>query len=162
MAVVFVLGPSEWDPARGKSRGVTPRAVRETICETLRAHDHGAFLMEERPDPPGRDMVGKFEHLLVSERVSDILVYWPARAKMQTTYDELILLRAWADERALPRIWVLHEATVARITRGRFEVLEKGGRSRYLEAVARLGVTPVAWTGHDELPGLVARLAAEL
>lgn len=75
---------------------------------------------------------------------------------MQTTYDELILLydrQAVLKKKAIS-IWVLHHVSVAQITKDEFRVLEKGSRSRYLTAVARLGVrwngrvTPICKSGY--------------
>lgn len=73
------------------------------------------------------------------------MVYWPAGAKMQTTYDELILLRDRILDPGRPNVWVLHHTSVAAIDRDKFEVKEWGNRSRYLTAVAKLGVHPLEW-----------------
>lgn len=162
MAVVFVLGPSEWDAARGPSLAFSPRSVRDRMRDSLVSLGHQAFLMEEAPDEPGEDMVDKFERLLGQRKVTDVFVYWPPRAKMQTTYDELILLRTRVGRQTMPNIWVLHHSSVARIKRGEFLVIERGNRSRYLDAVARLGVRPASWEDHEGLLLLVQRLAAEL
>lgn len=48
-------------------------------------------LMEDDPDRDGEDVIQKFDRLLKS-KVTEIVLYWPPLAKMQTTYDELILL----------------------------------------------------------------------
>ncbi|MHB8584532.1 MAG: hypothetical protein ACYDDF_01650 [Thermoplasmatota archaeon] len=161
MAVVFLLGPSEWDPTRGPAPKQSPMEVRRAL-QTILARDHVVFLMEDTPDRAGEDLVDKFDRLIRDREVTDILVYWPPRAKMQTTYDELILLRDRLDRPSLPRIWILHHASVAIIRRGKFEVLEPGGRSRYLSAVARLGVHPIEWTDDQELMTKAAFIAAEL
>lgn len=96
--------------------------------------------------------------------MSDVVLYWPPLAKMQTTYDELILLCDRRDYlmKAKIRLWVLHHSSVATITRDEFRVLETGNRSRYLTAVARLGLRPLEWTSESELMEQAGLLAAEL
>lgn len=86
----------------------------------------------------------------------------PAGAKMQTTCDELILLRDRAGDPEHPEVWVLHHESVARIQQDRFEVSKQGGRSRYLEAVARLGVRPLPWTDEEDLLRITRLLASEV
>lgn len=161
MSVVFILGPSEWDPERSTPLRFSPRSVRDRIAEALRAAGHTAFLMEDQETRAGEDMVDKFERLLDEQAVDSILVYWPPAAKMQTTYDELILLRARTGHKQNPQVWVFHHEGVAAIRRGEFKVLERGARSRYLEAVARLGVAPVSWADHTDLYRLVDLFAGE-
>ncbi len=119
--------------------------------------------MEDDPDRDGEGMVEKFERLLRSG-VTDVLLYWPPLAKMQTTYDELLLL---SERRALLEklgisIWALHHVKVAEITKGVFRILETGQRSRYLMDVARLGIRPLSWETRESLEELVHLLAAEL
>ncbi len=81
---------------------------------------------------------------------------------MQTTYDELILLCDRRDflRREKIRLWALHHSTVAAITGEEFMVLET--RSRYLTAVARLGLRPLEWDTEQALREQVLLLAAEL
>lgn len=162
MAVVFLLGPSEWDPQRGTPPKHTPMDVRRQLEEFFEDEGHHVILMEDIPGQRGEDLVEKFDRILQTKGVTDIVVYWPAGAKMQTTYDELILLRDRAEDASLPGIWVLHHASVAEITRDEFRVTEAGGRSRYLEAVARLGVRPFPWGEHQALLRLTRLLASEL
>ena len=118
--------------------------------------------MENEPTVGDEDMVDKFERLLDKKKVDVVLVYWPSAAKMQTTYDELIILRTRVGRKPNPRVWVFHHDSVAAIRRGEFKVLERGARSRYLEAVARLGVRPVSWSDHEGLYRLVDLLAPDL
>lgn len=163
MAVVFLLGPGMWaaeNPARPEP---PPMATRRRLAAILHAAGHRAFLMEDDPDREGEDLIRKFDRLLRGG-VTDVLLYWPPQAKMQTTYDELILL---CDRQELVRqlgiaIWVLHHVKVAAIGSGTFRILEKSGRSRYLTAVAGLGVHPLEWETDAELEERVRLLAAEL
>lgn len=162
MAVVFLLGPGMWGPPKG---GVAPSPmdVRRRMATILQASNHKVILMEDAPDLKGEDVIQKFDRLLRG-KVTDIVLCWPPLAKMQTTYDELILLY---DRRAFLRksriaLWALHHVTVAKITRDEFRVLETGQRSRYLEAIARLGVTPLEWDAEHELEQWTYLLASEL
>lgn len=161
MATIFLLGPSEWDPARGAPPSRTPFALRLAVAREMRAHGHDVVLMEQVGDEPGEDMVDKFDRILRREAVTDIVVLWPKGAKMQTTYDELLLLRDRVSQ-DLPRVWVLHHAAVAEIRRGVFRLKEPGGRSRYLDSVARLGVRPLSWSTASELDTIARRLSREL
>jgi hypothetical protein len=83
---------------------------------------------------------------------------------MQTTYDELILLCDRRDylAKASIRLWALHHSSVARIGHDEFKVLESGNRSRYLTAVARLGLRPLQWEDEETLAEQVRLLSAEL
>lgn len=161
MAIVFLLGPSQWDLQRGEPPKHTPMEARRQMEDLLEAEGHHVILMEDVEDKRDEDLIEKFDRILQTKGVTDIVVYWPAGAKMQTTYDELILLRDRVDD-PLPDIWVLHQASVAEISREEFRVTEAGGRSRYLEAVARLGVRPFPWEDHEGLLRLARLLASEL
>lgn len=163
MAKVFVLGPSHW--AAGPEEGVptaTPRDMRHRIAEILRSEGHAAFLMEDREDLPGEDLVDKFWRLATSEGVTDVVVYWPPGAKMATTHDELIILRARMKDLPPMPIWVFHHGRAAVIDRDHFTLLERGGRSRYMDAVARLGVRPFSWERPEQLLDGIRLLAMEL
>lgn len=83
---------------------------------------------------------------------------------MQTTYDELILLceRRHFLKRKKIRLWALHHSSVATIAEEEFKVLEIGNRSRYLTAVARLGLRPLEWAAENELKEQALLLASEL
>lgn len=81
---------------------------------------------------------------------------------MQTTYDELLLLRKRAESKSIPAVWVLHHESVAQIRQGEFKLLEVGDRSRYLDALARLGAHANPWRAEDELRESARRLAEEL
>ncbi len=124
---------------------------------------HEVILMEDQADRKGEDMIQKFDRLLRS-RITDVVMYWPPAAKMQTTYDELILLydrQEFLQEEEIP-VWVLHHTSVAEITRDQFKVLETGNRSRYLTAVARLGIHPLEWETDADLREMTRLLSAQL
>ena len=91
MAVVFILGPDMWDPANRLAADPTPMQIRRGMAKTLVEFGHAAILMEKDPDRKAEDVIQKFDRLLRA-KVTDVLLYWPPLAKMQTTYDELILL----------------------------------------------------------------------
>jgi hypothetical protein len=136
--------------------------IRRELAEIFREAGHRVILMEDEADRGGEDLVEKFYRLLREKGVTDIAVYWPSHAKMQTTYDEFLLLRARMDISQLPQIWVLHQSSVASIKAGRFEVKERGNRSRYLTAVAKLGTHPLAWENDEDLKEQTRLLAMEL
>jgi len=161
MAVIFLLGPGMWGPER-TAADVSPMEVRKKLAARFRTDGHAVILMEDEADRKGEDMVEKFDRLL--RKATAIVMYWPPQAKMQTTYDELILLRdrkAYLAE-AKTAIWVLHHDSVAEISGDEFNVLEAGNRSRYLTAVAALGVHPIDWSDDEELDRKAALLSAEL
>ncbi len=164
MAVVFLLGPGMWEPSKGGApASQTPMDVRRKIAKVLRDFHHTVVLMENEPGRKAEDIIQKFDRLLRS-KVTDVVLYWPPSAKMQTTYDELILL--YDRQRFLRKsriaLWVLHHVSVAKITGDTFRVLEAGHRSRYLEAIARLGVTPLEWETDGDLEGWIQLLVSEL
>jgi len=163
MAVVYLLGPGMWDPARRAVAEPSPMQVRRAIEKILKGHGHRVVLMEDDPDRPGEDYIQKFDRLL-RDRVTDVVLYWPPAAKMQTTYDELILLCDRRDylKRESVRLWALHHASVATIKGDEFRVLETGSRSRYLTAVARLGLRPLEWSDDRDLEARARLLAGEL
>jgi len=78
--------------------------------------------------------------------------------------DELILLCDRRDflKRKKIRLWALHHSSVATITGEEFKVLESGSRSRYLTAVARLGLRPLEWDTEEDLRKQALLLAAGL
>lgn len=165
MAVIFLLGPSEWDPERTKPPvGLTPLDHRRRLQKLLEgaSGEHVVFLMEDEPPRTGEDLLEKFWRLIEQKRVTDVVLYWPPAAKMQTTYDELLLLRDRLGIQKLPRIWVLHHTGVATFEKNHMVMHEPGGRSRYLEAVARLGVRAVDWDTEEELDHLATTIAEEL
>ena len=91
MAVIFLLGPGIWDPSKKIPAEPSPMGVRRKIARQLREDGHEVVLMEDDPDRDGEDLICKFDRLLRQD-VTDVVVYWPPLAKMQTTYDEFILL----------------------------------------------------------------------
>lgn len=157
MATVFLLGPGEWQETQP---GLSPLEHRRELAKLLRDHGHSVILMEDETDKDGEDLVQKFDRLLAL--VTDVVLYWPTKAKMSTTYSEMVLLRKTSESRELPRLWFLHHEDVATIERGVFKVLEAGGRSRYLTAVARLAMTPIPWRTVKELRERASLLAGEL
>ena len=152
-----------WDGAKRNAADPSPLLVRRSLAKMVGSHGHHVILMEDDPDRHGEDMIEKFDRLL-RHKVTDILLYWPPAAKMQTTYDELILLCDRRDllKKLKIRLWALHHSSVATITKDEFMVLETGNRSRYLTAVARLGLRPLEWSTEGELSEQAALLAAEL
>jgi hypothetical protein len=156
MAVVFLLGPGMWDTAKRPAADPAPMKVRREMAKAFIEHGHKVTLMEDDPDRAGEDYIQKFDRLL-RDKVTDVVLYWPPLAKMQTTYDELILLcdrRAFLKKHSI-RLWALHHSSVAKISKDEFKVLETGNRSRYLTAVARLGLRPLEWEDEKDLDILV-------
>lgn len=152
------------DPGKAQVADLAPMQVRRDLAEVFRGHGHTVILMEDDPDRQREDLIRKFDRLLQSG-VTDIVLYWPPRAKMQTTYDELILLCDRLDllEKKSIRLWVLHHVSVATITRDEFKILETGSRSRYLTAVARrLVLHPLEWETEDDLNEQTRLLSATL
>jgi hypothetical protein len=163
VAVVFLLGPGMWTAEKTSRPERAPIEVRRRLGQILKEAGHSVVLMEDVPDQPGEGMVEKLVRIL-SNDVNEVLLYWPPKAKMQTTYDELLLLseRPALLRELRIRIWALHHATVARITNDDFQILETGQRSRYLTDVARLGLRPLEWETDKDLEEQVRLLAAEL
>ncbi len=106
--------------------------------------------MEEHPTRPNEDLVDKFYRLVNEEKTTDIVIYWPAAAKMQTTFDEMILLRARCENNHLPRIHVLYERAAAKDRSGTLQAMESP-RSRYLSALAPLSLQAIPWSDVAEL-----------
>ena len=163
MAIIFLLGPGMWDPARRSASNPAPMKVRRDMAKAFEADGHKVILMEDDPDREGEDYIQKFDRLL-RHKITDVVLYWPPLAKMQTTYDELILLcdRREFIKRASISIWALHHVSVATITRDEFKVLEAGSRSRYLTAAARLGIYSLGWESDDDLNEQVGLLSNQL
>lgn len=163
MAVIFLLGPGMWGPDKTAPHDPTPREVRRRIAKIFKAEGHKVILMEEEPGLKGEDMIQKFDRLLRS-RITDVVLYWPPLAKMHTTHDELILLydrKSFVKQNGIS-IWALHHISVATITKREFKVLETGNRSRYLTAVARLGIYPLEWENEEDLDAAIHLLSAQL
>lgn len=163
MAVIFLLGPGTWDPSKKAPTEPSPMGVRRKIAKQLREDGHEVVLMEDDPDRVGEDLIHKFDRLLRKD-VTDVVVYWPPSAKMQTTYDEFILLcdrRDFLTKHSIT-IWLLHHSSVAAISKEEFRVLESGQRSRYLTAVVTLGVEPLEWDDEDDLMQQIRALSEEL
>lgn len=163
MSVVFLLGPSLWKTPSSELVVSGPMRVRKRIAQSWRRDGHRVILMEETPDVKGDRFIDKFDRLLHAN-VTNVVMYWPPLAKMQTTYDELILLcdrEEFLKQKAV-RIWLLHHVSVASIQENELKILETGERSRYLTDVAKLGPYMVAWEDHDDLFVKVDQLSHEL
>ncbi|MBI4394509.1 MAG: hypothetical protein HY556_12050 [Euryarchaeota archaeon] len=162
MGVILLLGPSEWDPTRRKPVPPTPMDIRRSLAAVLTAErGHAIILLEDEKDRSTEDLVDKFDRILRTRGITDVVVWWPPGAKMQTTFDELLLLRDRV-EPGLPRIWVVHHTSVATITADEFVIKEAGGRSRYLTALTRLRTRPIEWVDLDGLDRKIRFLANEI
>ena len=162
-AVIFLLGPGMWDPDKKKSSSQNPMQIRREIAAIFKEDGHTVILMEDDPDREREDLIQKFDRLL-RQNVTDVIVYWPPLAKMQTTYDEFVLLcdrRTYLQQKSI-RVWFLHHVSVAIIKQNDFRILESGNRSRYLTAVAKLGISPLEWTDEESLKEQVQLLSTEL
>ena len=89
MAVIFLLGPGLWDASKNPPDAASPMQTRRHIAKLFERDGHKPILMEDDPDRGGEDLIQKFDRLL-RHGVTDVVVYWPPLAKMQTTYDELV------------------------------------------------------------------------
>ncbi len=163
MAVVFLLGPGMWADQTASTSKPSPMDVRRDIAKALTDGGHRVILMEDELDRRGEDLIQKFDRLLRG-KVTDVVLYWPPLAKMQTTYDELILLydrQKFLRQQGIS-LWALHHVSVAEISKDEFKILEAGNRSRYLTAVARLGIHPFEWKTEEDLKELAQLLSAQL
>ena len=163
MAAIFLLGPGMWDPSKRPHTEPSPMDVRRHIAKQFRQDDHEVVLMEDDPDRGGEDLIQKFDRLLRRD-VTDVVVYWPPAAKMQTTFDEFILLcdrRDFLTKHSIA-VWLLYHSSVAAITKDEFRVLETGQRSRYLSAVVALGVEPLEWDDDADLMQRIVALSDQL
>lgn len=136
--------------------------VRRELKAVFEARKHRVILMEDVGGEQGEGLVDKFERILERKDVEHVVVLWPKAAKMQTTYDELLLLRRRASTKPVPPVWILHHEDVLTVAGGEFKLLEPGDRSRYLDAVARLGAHANPWKTGEQLREFARRLAAEL
>jgi hypothetical protein len=73
-----------WAAEGSSGRERAPLDVRRRLAGILSSAGHTAVLMEDVPDLPGEGMVEKFVRIL-GDRVTEVLLYWPPEAKMQTT-----------------------------------------------------------------------------
>ncbi len=55
MAVVFLLGPGMWDPAKRTASDPAPLLVRRELAKVFKAHGHRIILMED--DFEGEDLI---------------------------------------------------------------------------------------------------------
>ena len=163
MASIFLLGPGMWDSSKHSAPSPAPMKIRREMAKVFAADGHKVVLMEDDADRDGEDYIQKFDRLL-RRRITDVVLYWPPLAKMQTTYDELLLLcdRREFIARESISIWALHHESVATITRDEFKVLEAGSRSRYLTAAAKLGIYSLEWESDADLDEQVGLLSNQL
>jgi len=122
------------------------------------------IIMEDEPDVPGEDvdLLAKFKRLVAAHQYAAIVVVWPRGAKMAAVQDELLFLVEWQRLNALPRMFVLHHPKAARIESGVFDILERGGRSRYTTAFQLLPVWPLPWGNMAELRDAAETVREEL
>jgi|CXWL01.1.fsa_nt_gi hypothetical protein len=162
MSVIFLLGPGFWREDAGASSAHAPLHVRKKIAETWRKDGHTVLLMEEVRDAEGETILQKFDRLLRQD-VTHVVVYWPPLAKMATTYTELVLLcdrEEFLKKRQIDLL-LLHHVSVLSRSEDEFKVLERGDRSRYLEAVVKLGPRVVKWETEQNLHDKIRLLSAE-
>ena len=163
MAVIFLLGPGYWDPAKGIPPSDTPLKVRERLAAIFERDGHAVIIMEKASVIKGEGMIEKFDRLL-HQAVTDVVIYWPPLSKMQTTYDEFILLYERREFLRKKRIGVtvLYHPSVSSIGKDEFDVLEKGNRSRYLTDLVRLGVDALEWEDDEDLDEQAKLLSTQL
>lgn len=120
--------------------------------------------MEEEPDLAGEDvdLIAKFKRLLSAHDYAAIVVVWPLRAKMAAVQDELLLLVEHQRAEVLPPVFVLHHPRAARVGNGTFEILKRGGRSRYTTAFQLLPAWPLPWRDEADLQAAAETVREEL
>ncbi|MCA1811764.1 MAG: hypothetical protein LC623_07130 [Halobacteriales archaeon] len=135
--------------------------LRHLVRETLAIP---CVIMEEEPNLPGEqvDLPAKFRRLLTARHYAAIVVIWPHGAKMAAVQDELLLLVEEQRRGPLPRIFLLHHPRAARVEKGAFELLERGGRSRYTTAFQLLPVWPLPWRTEADLRSAAETVREEL
>lgn len=133
------------------------RLVRDALARPC-------VIMEEESDRSGEDvdLLSKFKRLLAAHDYAAVVVVWPRGAKMAAVQDELLFLVEWQRTRPLPRTFVLHHPHAARIENGTFEILERGGRSRYTTAFQLLPVWPLPWRNERDLRDAAETVREEL
>ncbi len=121
-------------------------------------------LMEDEETLPGeeKDLARKLKRLLETGRFAAIVVVWPRGAKMAATHDELLLLVEFQRTMELPEIHLLHHPKVARMKNGELEVLERGGRSRYIESFQQLPLFLHPWRTQAQLTEALEAIRDEL
>jgi hypothetical protein len=163
MAVIYLLGPGFWETSKSPKPAQTPLDIRRQIARVFEADGHRVIIMEDDPVRKGEDLIEKFDRLL-HRNSTHVVFYWPPKAKMQTTFDEFLHLyrnQQFLRTKSIP-IWVVHHVSVAEIKRDEFRLLEEGGRSRYLEAVTKLGMNPLEWDDEVELFEKIRLLSKEI
>lgn len=133
------------------------RLVRDVLARPC-------IIMEEEVDLPGEeiDLLAKFRRLLDTHDYAAIAVVWPRGAKMAAVQDELLFLVERQRLRPLPRIFVLHHPHAARIENGIFDILERGGRSRYTTTFQLLPTWPLPWRDEADLRDAAETMREEL
>ena len=162
MAIVFLLGPSVWKSGKAAATR-SPMAIRRELAEIFRGCGHKVILMEDELDIKGEDLVHKFYRLLRDKKVTDIAVYWPSHAEMQTTHAEFVLWGARQDISKLPPIQILHHASIFSTAGDALNINDHEDRNRYLTAIlTRKRVYLREWESGDDLEELVCLLSTEL
>lgn len=162
MAIIFLLGPSVWKAGK-KTPAYSPMEMRRQIAEMFRENGHKVILMEDEPDITGEDLPNKFYRLLRDKAVTDVVVYWPSLAEMQTTHAEFVLWGACPNISQLPPIQLLHHASIFSVKGEVFNINDREDRNRYLTSIlARQGVCLVEWESDEDLKEQVCLLSAEL
>jgi len=154
VASIIILGPSQWKDAHA---GSTPIVTRQRIRDRLNARGHTAFLME---DFPGADapLQSKFEDLLRSKNVTDVLVYWPKGAKTITLQQELVILFG---KFPLLRVWIFYQTGTLLLNEHGWSVGD-ADKGRYTNDLLTTAMAITAWTDVANLDQHIDQLAADL
>ncbi|MBI2078270.1 MAG: hypothetical protein HYT80_07890 [Euryarchaeota archaeon] len=170
MKRALLLGPGHWKWPVLHARGATPLEVRHRIQDVMEAEGVDAVLLEDEPDQAREadDLALKFHRLLDEGPMDAIVVYWPRGAKMQTTWDELVILREEqlrherGERGTLPPLHYLSHLKAMSIDDARLHIHERGGRSAYLRGVSQLGGELWPWLTDDQLVDAAAHCAARI
>lgn len=169
MKRALLLGPGHWRLPWLRWTRPSPLEVRRRLSETLHSYGLEAVLLEEEPDEAGEaeDVSRKFHRFLDSEPLDAILVYWPRRAKMQTTWDELVILREEhlrherGERGPLPPLHYLHDLRAMDLGE-HLVIRERGARSAYLRGVSQLPASAHPWITEPQLWDAAAECAAQV
>lgn len=158
MKQALLLGPGHWNlpwtrPWRRFYLRNTPLEDRQDIRQWLAAQDVDAILLEFEPSLAGEDedLAKKFHRVMSRNAFDAVVVYWPAGAKMQTTWDELVILREMALSSPVPPVHYLSQPGAMDLSDGRLVIHERGARSAYLRGVSQLPAQVWPWTNRREL-----------
>ena len=134
MAIIFLLGPSVWK-SKKISPIYSPMQKRRQLAEIFRADNHKIVIMEDEPDIKDEHLYKKFYRLINDKKVTDIIMYWPSLAEMQTTQIELVLLGIQNDTLPTPQIWLFHHTSVFSDKMGEGIISDGEDRSSYLSSI---------------------------